>query len=378
MNEDDAALLGGLFKRYYFENAGRIHVPHKMGRREFGYQRFNGGMNRHLAMRDDGALRVMLVSNSPSDVYCSNAYYSFPDLPMNEKDWKGADLIFDIDAKDLNLECRAGHTVYRCSDCMAVSRDASACRACGSARLDSKSVACRDCIDASKKEVRKLEDILVRDFGIPEGSIRVYFSGNEGFHVHAHAPHFEQLNSRERGELVDYIRFNGAVPERFGMTRRQPKRDLQKTLPELGDAGWAGRVAKGIFVNKTGRKRFISQIDGDAYDSYQRSLREIAGTIGARIDPQVTTDVHRIFRMPDSLNGKSGMAKVPCGDLDSFDPHVDACVLDDGPVTVTARCPVAFRLKGHAFGPYDSEQVTVPGYAAAYMLCKGLATSSGA
>ena len=36
---------------------------------------------------------------------------TFPNLSMNEKDWKEADLIFDIDAKDLNLPCREHHTV---------------------------------------------------------------------------------------------------------------------------------------------------------------------------------------------------------------------------------------------------------------------------
>ena len=45
----------------------------------------------------------MLMTNLPCDVFCSNGYYSFPNLPMAEKDWKEADLIFDIDAKDLNL-----------------------------------------------------------------------------------------------------------------------------------------------------------------------------------------------------------------------------------------------------------------------------------
>ena len=41
----------------------------------------------------------------------------FQILPMNEKDWKEADLIFDIDAKDLNLPCRESHTISICNEC---------------------------------------------------------------------------------------------------------------------------------------------------------------------------------------------------------------------------------------------------------------------
>ena len=60
-------------------------------------------MTRHISVKDEKALHLLLMQNVPSDVYCSNARYSFPNLPMNEKDWKEADLIFDIDAKDLRV-----------------------------------------------------------------------------------------------------------------------------------------------------------------------------------------------------------------------------------------------------------------------------------
>lgn len=377
MREKDVELLEGMFRRYYFERAGDIGAPHQIRQREFGYQRWNGGMVRHQKLRDGGELRAKLLSLSPSDAYSSCAYYDFPDLPMNEKGWKGADLIFDIDAKDLRLDCRSGHTAQACGECAAASADGAGCPACGSARLRPVSLACGRCVEGSKKEVGKLLGILTDDLGVPRGDIRIYFSGNEGFHVHARAAKFEQLDSRERGELADYIRFRGAVPERFGMTRRQQKKTLRDTLPELGAAGWAGRVAKELFRSKAGRARFISEAGPDSYDLYGEKLKGISGTIGAMIDSQVTADVRRVFRLPGSLNGKSGMAKVRCDDIGSFDPYVDACVLDDRPVEVTASCPVRLKLRGRRFGPYVRERVEVPGYAAAYMICKGVATSEG-
>ena len=61
------------------------------------------------------------MQNVPSDVYCSNAYYSFPNLPMNEKDWKEADLIFDIDAKIL-IYLVKNHTYIKCNECNEISK----------------------------------------------------------------------------------------------------------------------------------------------------------------------------------------------------------------------------------------------------------------
>ena len=40
-------------------------------------------MIRHLSIKSNEELRLMLISNIPSDVYCSNGYYSFPNLPMS-------------------------------------------------------------------------------------------------------------------------------------------------------------------------------------------------------------------------------------------------------------------------------------------------------
>ncbi len=96
--------------------------------------------------------------------------------------------------------------------------------------------------------------------------------------------------------------------------------------------------------------------------------------MGVKIDPNVTMDIHRIFRLPGSINSKSGLTKIFCKDLTKFDPYVDASFLDDGSVEVFANCPIEFRLKNKKFGPYTNEKVTIPTFAAAYMICKKLAT----
>ena len=57
---------------------------------------------------------------------------------MNEKDWKEADLIFDIDAKDLNLECRKSHTISKCNECNEISTNSNNCNKFNSIKLKKK------------------------------------------------------------------------------------------------------------------------------------------------------------------------------------------------------------------------------------------------
>jgi DNA primase small subunit len=89
MNDKNTSLIESAFKEYYFNRFDLIHVPKRATEREFGYQKFNSGMIRHLNIKNDKELHLLLMKEIPSDVYCSNAYYTFPNLPMSEKTGKG-------------------------------------------------------------------------------------------------------------------------------------------------------------------------------------------------------------------------------------------------------------------------------------------------
>ncbi|MFQ5782351.1 MAG: DNA primase small subunit domain-containing protein [Nitrosopumilus sp.] len=373
MKETDIEFLEYSFKKYYFEHFDLIRAPERTSEREFGFQKFNSGMNRHISIKDDKELHLLFMQNVPSDVYCSNAYYSFPNLPMNEKDWKEADLIFDIDAKDLNLSCREDHTVSICNDCNEISKKSEHCLKCNSTKFEKKSLPCKNCINSSKIEVSKLTEILTNDFAIEKENIHVYFSGNEGFHVYVYNSQFQQIGSRERSELADYIMFNGAIPETFGMKKFKPDRSF---FPDLEEKGWKGRFSKQVFRTKSKRPKIISQLLANGYSSFQQTLNDVSKKIGVKIDPNVTMDIHRIFRLPGSINSKSGLTKILCQDLTKFDPYIDASFLSDEPVEVLANCPIEFSLKNKKFGPYINEKVTIPTFAAVYMICKKLATTA--
>ena len=372
MLENNLKFLEKTFKQYYFEHFDLIHVPDRSPEREYGYKKFNSGMIRHISLKTDKDLHLMLMTNVPSDVFCSNAYYSFPNLPMAEKDWKEADLIFDIDAKDLNLSCRKDHTCIKCISCGEISLLQDVCPKCKSNKLDLLSLPCQNCISGVKKEVLNLIKILTNDLQIDDENVRISFSGNEGFHLYVANSFYNQLGSKERGDLIDYIMFRRAMPERFGFKKENPSR---LSFPELDEAGWRGRVAKELFGSKSKRSKAITKIISNGYFAYQQILEEMGKhSIGIKIDPNVTVDIHRIFRLEGSLNSKSGLAKLACENIEKFNPYVEACLIDDKPVEVSANSPIEFRLKNRKFGPYTNEKVSVPKYVAVYMLCKGIAS----
>ena len=372
MLENDLKFLEETFKQYYFDHFDFIHIPDRSLEREYGYKKFNSGMVRHISLKTDKDLHLMLMTNVPSDVFCSNAYYTFPNLPMAEKDWKEADLIFDIDAKDLNLSCRKDHTCVKCLSCGEVSLLHDTCPKCKSNKLDLLSLTCDNCISGVKKEVLNLIKILTNDLQIDDKNVRTSFSGNEGFHLYVANSSYNQLGSKERGDLIDYIMFRRVMPERFGFKKENP---LRHTFPELDEAGWRGRVAKELFGSKSKRSKAITKIISDGKLAYQQRLEEMGKhSIGIRIDPNVTVDIHRIFRLEGSLNSKSGLAKLACKNIEKFNPYAEACLIDDKPVEVSANSPIEFRLKNTKFGPYTNEKVSVPKYAAVYMLCKGIAS----
>jgi DNA primase small subunit len=373
MKEIDVNFLEESFKKYYFEHSELIQVLERTSEREFGFQKFNSGMTRHLSIKNDKELHLLCMQNTPSDIYCSNAYYSFPNLSMNEKDWKEADLIFDIDAKDLNLSCRENHSISICNECNELSKNSEKCNNCNSTKLEKKSLPCNNCINSSKNEVLKLSEILTNDFQINNENIHVYFSGNEGFHVYVYNSQFQQLGSRERSELVDYIMFKGAIPETFGMKKFKSNRSF---FSDFNQPGWKGRFSKHVFGTKSKRSKIISELISNGYSSFQKTLDDLSQNIGVKIDPNVTMDIHRIFRLPGSINSKSGLTKIFCKDLKNFNPYVEASLLANDSIEILANCPIEFKLKNRTFGPFFNEKVTVPRFVAVYMICKKLASLS--
>jgi DNA primase small subunit len=360
-----------------------------MGQREFGYAQFGvPGMVRHLSFKNIGELVATLVREVPSDVYCSNALYRFPTLPMQEKQWLGADLIFDIDGKDLDLQCIPSHSYPVCAACGHISAPYDAkekgytCPACGATRAAQHVVIpCNKCIDGSKKEARRLVDILRQDLGIDRHNIDIYFSGNNGFHFHIRDDSYRPLESQARSDLVGYVAGVGLLAESIGVRKSaagggSDSVEWYVKFPKSGlSLGWRKRVADRLKIDTTSTLRLTHLLkEKGGYTGFKSELDRMTREMGVRVDPQVTTDVHRVFRMPWTLNSKSGLAKVRCDieKIDDFDPFVEACLLGTCKVRVKLRTHVRFRLRGENFN-LSKESAELPAYAAVYLICKGLA-----
>ena len=342
-DEKTTAFLRKTFREYYFRHHGDVEVPTMIESREFGYIPFGKGMIRHLSYNSPGDLAADLVKQAPSSVFCSNGTYSDPTLPMDEKGWKGAELIFDIDANDIPTTCRAKHSFWTCKDCGKIMRSAERpehCSKCQGVSLVQLHWSCGVCLAAAKEQAGRLIGFLTNDFGVPNDRISVYFSGNRGYHLHVDDKRFEPLEPSARAQIANYIKGTGLV---------RPQ-GAEYTFA----GGWAGRIATAGLGQSS-------------------KLEPAVAAFGSRIDESVTTDIHRIFRMPGTLHGNSGLLKARVHDLQAFKPEYDPVVLGDDEIEVSVRGSPAFTLRGRTFGPYSGEEATVPTYAAVYMMTKGLA-----
>ena len=356
MNEKTLGFLRSAYKQYYFNRADSIEFPDEIQTREFGYVPFDGGMIRHLSFKGQGEAVAEILKQSPSSVYCSNARYSAPTLPMEEKGWNGAELIFDIDATDIPTPCKKGHDVWYCEKCSTSGRlpKPPRCPKCGGSPTELKGT-CKICLDASKDHALRVVAFLAGDFAVSREDIRIYFSGNRGYHLHVFDDRFYQLGQQARAEIADYIR-GGSLPPAQSLAA-----SLKRGVDETTNAGWTKRVFSYTEARKAGFEGTYAKLVSEAVSS-QRAL----------IDASVTTDIHRVFRLAGTLHGNTGMCKMRVSSVDSFDPQVDAVVLSAEPVKVNVGFFPRFNIGGSSFGPYQSATETLPTYAAVSILTRGL------
>jgi DNA primase small subunit len=333
-------------------------------------------MVRHLTFKSEGELKAQLVKEAPRSVYYSIAYYHEPTLPMQEKDWKGADIAFDIDCDDLELECKEEHDRWICSSCGNQGKGSKPKRCkCGSTSFNQLSWVCPRCLDGAKEEVRKLIEILISDLGFTKKQIKVYFSGSKGYHVTVDGTAFESLDQMGRMELADYVCGRGLLPEFIGVSKTSFADDLGRTLPKLGEPGWRGRVAE-CFASKNTvdpRLKMIEAYAKSRYRGFKKMLEECVKKLGATIDTNVTTDIHRILRLPGTLHNSTGLIKKQVSSLDSFNPLVDAVAFGDESVEVQVIQAPPFTLLDQRYELQPMQKVKLPLAAAVYLLAQGLA-----
>ena len=402
------------FQEYYKTNARSIERPPSMAEREFGFLLFKERvMVRHRAFLDFEAFTASLLSLTPSDVYYSTAYYEHPEMEMERKGWLGSDVVFDVDADHLETPCKETHDMWICTGCKETRRGKkpSKCPKCGSEKIDEKPWLCDRCLIAAKEEVLKLLEFLAEDFGINSDQMHVFFSGHRGYHLHLISDELKGLDDVQRREIVDYVMALGLDPAEQGLY--QDLLDSKHPFivgPDLTDPGWRGRLARGVYQILTewsqnslvelgftrgaavqivsdrdrikaewSRKMLWSSLQ-DRWKINERVWRNIVEkamslvAMPAKIDTVVTTDIHRLIRMPETLNGKTGLkaTTIDLNHFEEFDPFYEPVAFEGKQMVEVTEAP-ELRLRGQAFGPYVDQRVELPMAAAVLLIAKGVA-----
>ena len=391
------------FEEYYRDNVEKVKPPPEMEKREYGFLLFEGGMMvRHRAFRSATNLRAFISSTVPAHAYNSTAYYLEPEEEMDRKKWQGADLTFDVDADHIPTPCKYVHDLWICKNCNTQGKGPvpAKCPKCQGERIDEEVWLCEICLERAKEEVIKLLDFLGEDFGFLRRDITICFSGHRGYHVHLRADEARGLDSDERKEIVDYVLGLGFAPE-LHPDLLDGGRPLEG---QIAASGWPRRVARGLYeiLTETSEDELASwNINRRVAKTIDRSREELASTwIGertwklpqgvgpgtcrilvqkaveresAKVDTVVTTDIHRLIRIPETLNGKTGFRAAEVSSIESFDPFSDAIAFK-GEETVHVREAPQFRIGNQTLGPYVDKVVTLPSAAAVLLLSKGKAS----
>ena len=394
-----------VFSDYYKENYSINGSISMISKREFGFALFDGWMLRHKSFRCESDLRRFLQETVPSHAYCSCAYYEDPEAEMEEKGWLGADLVFDIDADHIPTSCGKVHDVWVCVDCGFSGRGVTPekCPACGGERFKVKTWPCEVCLDSAKTETVKLLDMLMQDFGFSKSEVHVFFSGHRGYHVQVESEAVRTLDAFARKEIVDYVCGLGIDVTFHGFDKRSWEAGYHESSLH-SNTGWRGRILRGLYnfivrvdedelyslglrknvvrkilenkkviLQNLNSPRFLRSVKGVGSESWRKILEYCAKLQSAKIDTVVTTDIHRLIRLVNTLHGKTGFKKVefPVSTIESFDPFKEAVAFKKGTATVFVSDAPKFRIGDEEFGPYKNSKVELPTAAAVLLICKG-------
>ena len=398
------------FREYYLKNLKEISLPSQFEKREFGFIPFRHGktvMVRHKGFKSFREFSDFIVNLIPSDVYYSSAYYKNPsEEKMSEKGWLGADLIFDIDCDDIQDSCQkspAEHKFWRCLDCgETFDENVSFCPACNGSRVEEDYWLCELCLSRAKDEALKLFTILEEDFGINQKHITVVFSGHRGYHLHVEDEAVISLGADERKEIVDYIRGVG-----LNFKAKKIRRNILSTL-DISKPSFQGRISRAIYdllvepskkllengldrktVKKIEEKRdeiltwlsngveeevLIKVLGGEG--RWIKIMEKALAKTVIPIDTVVTTDIHRLIRLPGTLHGKTGLKTfiIPINMLEEFDPLTDALAFKDEKVKIKVKISRMLRFNGEVFKLSKGEIITLPLAAAIFLLARGVAS----
>ena len=375
------SLLSKLLSDFYRKS--NAYFPDRIEEREFGVGDLVRKIAfRHMQFKSNDEFRKYMIANAPPYVSCSSAYYHFPaGRPMSAKGWIGSELIFDLDANDMHLDCQ---------------------------KIHGGSWVCDNCLERVKEETFKLiEDFLMPDFGFSDNELAVNFSGNRGYHVHVKSEVVMKLDTDARKEVSDYIAGHGIDFEQIFKEETVRGSKIRKLVgPRPEEKGWRGKVARKFISIMNNGKESLEQMGIDKSiarklyekralvemgirngnwdmvyiknkaDFWKSVIEKQAVAQSDRIDKNVTNDTGHMIRLAGSIHGGSGLIARKMAmykNMERFDPMKDAIAFRNGSLKIVADTRNKLIMNGKEYGPYNKEEVTIETAPAMYLYLKGLA-----
>ncbi|MEW6592901.1 MAG: DNA primase catalytic subunit PriS [Candidatus Hadarchaeota archaeon] len=293
-------------KRFYAEEWNKREVPdfilHTLSLREFGFDLDGTGpSHRYIQFRTLEQLEEFMRYRAPFSAYSSVALYERPSM---REGWLKAELVLDIDAKDLPV------------------------KSCGC----EKGSVCEVCLDEARKVAAEFADTLRSDLGLRV--INFVYSGR-GFHIRVNEEAVMGLEQNERGQVVSYVT-GGKIPSDITMALGYSKvfrERAARTLEKLNEGVISGAikskaVAQKLLAEKSKvvesmRAGRIGQISmkGVGPGTISRLLELLARLNSEFTDGKVTIDTKRILRLPSSLHSGVSMKCMVVKDIDKFNPE---------------------------------------------------------
>ena len=284
--------------------------------REFGFDHTGEGpSDRKNVFMDVRDLEDYVKATAPYAVYSSVALY---EEPGEMKGWLGAELVFDIDAKDLPLR--------RCTH--------------------EHGKVCPVCLEDAKELARDTLIVLKEDFGFED--VHVIYSGR-GYHIRVLDEWAMELDSKARERILAYISSAEEVTFDDIQSRRIMLSSGYFHVFRLRFGYFIMRVNENHLLNiglDRGRaKRILESRERIREDFVRKGLltafpkgigyRTIAKLFAlsstfskAYFDGRVTVDLKRILRVPSSLHSKVSLVTTYIGTderaLERFNPFEDA------------------------------------------------------
>jgi DNA primase small subunit len=361
-----------MFATYYRTRA--LPLPPEAERREYALFPFDApGMRRHMALDRASDLPQLLSSQSPRHVYYSSAYYDRPGhADMRQKGWQGADVIFDLDADHLRgaegrtypqqLELAKEKFLFLLDEFLFGDfglEESEVTLAFSGGRGYHAHVHRPSFLRLRSDERRELVDYIMGVGFDPEKDAlrheRIAIGppspdsfggeGAEGWGDGTPGPSSRGPGRRLQEVMTLYPpqepgwrgRFSRALERRLEIWERRPLEEVTRELSELGglDPARASQLAKELF--QKGRARHIREhhtlgsLSRRLGEDFLRALsRSIAVEVQGETDAPVTTDIHRLIRLPGSLHGGTGFVVHPLrrAELDQFDPWSQALAFE--------------------------------------------------